>query len=510
MNEVYSVLTAGDVPRASWLLRAMGARPGRLDPQRLSQARFFGADSHRALVSTATTCSFGDLGQEKCYAALERVDGTCEGGKLIATCGQVLVDTNDGAIKAFYRGASARVEGSYLLTFEHEGKTVVRRPTTLEELIVTEGEVVAALEGNRLVSVKSTSTPASTSPSGVKTALLRVIDPTRRTTTPPCAVAAPVSGTTKFRLLAGGRRLLVSQGSPYTKITVCALDTGKVVHTVEAEGSNVVVVDRAGERLFVSGIPIRSSKPAANPSKPEFTGLFEHLVLDLGMGASQRLRTKESIADVPGRDMLLTGDEKTLIVASDHQMTLFGTSPFRALASVDLGVVGAALDSSYNVTPLLHLLPDGKTVLATYGITDVVPATREERQRFNVWVLSSETGELIYRGMSSKRWREDPKAHRGAMVLDAWQPREERVVLMADETGIRSRPLVGVEGDGTGETLPPELATLSDETYWLSASERVFTNAAPPEADPALVQWLTGRLCVASGLIVPTAACAPN
>lgn len=508
VTEVYSVLTAGDARRAASLLSAMKIRSEPLDPRKFARAGFFGADSDRVLVATDTACSFGDLGQEKCHAAIERVGGSCDGGKLTATCGQILLDSKDGAVKAFYRGAGARAEGNYLLTFEHEDKTVVRRPTTLEEVMVTEGEVVAAIGGNRLVSIRFAASPSG-SPSARRTTLVRVVDPAHGTITPPCPVATPISRSTKFRLLSGGNRLLISEGTPYSKIAVCALDTGRLVQRIEAEGDNTVLVNHDEKQLFVSGIPVPSAK--RDPLKPEFTALFDHLRLDLGTGSNQRLRTKESTADVPGRDMQLTGDEKTLIVASNRRVTLFETSPFRVLASVDLGPASVALDSSYNVTPSLHLLPDGKTLLALYVVTDYVPPRGEARQRFDVWVLSTEARKVIYRGTSLTGWREDAKVHRGAIIVDTSLPREERVLLVADEIGIKTRPLDAGEGDGTNEKLPPEFASLKEGAYSFSPPERTFdTTTTPPDPEPAMLQRLSGQLCAASGLIVPKAACPSN
>ena len=118
--------------------------------------------------------------------------------------------------------------------------------------------------------------------------------------------------------------------------------------------------------LYVSGAVVAAAIPQDSlGGAPEASSLVDHYAVNPATGAAQRLRTKEATTDIPGRDMALSADGATLVVATQSLLRFFSTRPFHVVS--DMTLDGPVLESSYNVTPALTILPDGKTLLATYS-----------------------------------------------------------------------------------------------------------------------------------------------
>lgn len=196
---------------------------------------------------------------------------------------------------------------------------------------------------------------------------------------------------------------------------------------------------------------------------------------------------------MPGRHMVLGADGETLVVATHEQIRFFSLHPFRALSEVVLEVVleGPAIDSSYNLTPALTILPDANTLLAAYGVV--------AGSAFEIWILSIRDRAVLHHGRSVLGWMSDDSGARGAIVLESLQPGRAGIVLGATKAGLVSRPLAPGEGVDAGQKPPPEIAGLRPRTA--SHGQR---NAL---AEEAALQSLATTMCTLGGLRVPRAVC---
>jgi len=496
VKAAYQALIAGDLQTARTAFRALGRFVGPTSATRLARDAFLLPGGQRALLDLGATCAFDDVGVERCAAVTDRSGGTCSGGRLRAGCGRVLVDLIDGRARAFFGPGEAAGVGRYLITYTAKGSSVVNRLDTLEEILTVDGEIVSAVAGgSKLVAIR-------TAPGRGAGYDVVVVDPERRTTSPPCRVRRATTmsrAAIRFRYLAASDRLLIESGSPYSDITLCAVDSGRTLASFATKGSTTAIIDAPEKSLYVSGEVVATATPQDSlGGGPEAAALVDHYAVNLATGAAQRVRTKEHTTDLPGRDMVLSTDGATLVVATHALLRFFSTRPFRVLSDITLDV--PVLDSSYNVTPALTILPDGKTLLARYDVAALAglgslddAGAAAAASSFEVWVVSTASRSVLYRGRSVLGWRSDPAGRRGAIVLDATRPASERLVLSVTETGLVSRVLGPGEGDARGETLPPELGA-----------------ATPPALlpDPAALQGLAVTMCAAAGgMPVPRALC---
>ena len=451
VKAAYQALIAGDLQTARTAFRELGRSVGPTTAARLARDAFLLPGGQRALLDLGATCTFGDVGVERCAAITDRSGGTCSAGRLTAGCGRVLVDVIDGRARAFFGPGEATGAGRYLVTHPDKGSSVVKRLDTLEELVTVDGEVVGAVAGgSKLVAIRTA--PGKGEPQDVV-----VVDPERRKTSPPCRVRRTTTtarGPLRFRYLIASDRLLVESGSPHSDITLCGVDSGRALATFATKGSTTAIFDAAEKSLYVSGAVVAATIPQDSlGGGPEASSLVDHYAVNPVTGAAQRVRTKEATTDIPGRDMAVSADGATLVVATHALLRFFSTRPFRVLS--DIALDAPVLDSSYDATPALTILPDGKTLLATYravaalgglGSLDDAGAAAASSS-FEVWVVSTASRSVLYRGRSVAGWRSDPAGRRGAIVLNATRPARERLVLSVTESGLVSRVLGPGEGD---------------------------------------------------------------
>ncbi len=437
VSRAYAALAAGKVDEARALFAALG-KPGPLDA-----AGDVVPLGGRVLLPTSASCDFGDVGANACLSILTHAGGSCDGGKLTTRCGTLLVDPAASKVVAFYPGGGTRAVGPYLVTSARAGTSAVRRADTLDVLLEAPGDVVSAVgDGKELVAVARV-TPRRGEDAAFE---VRRVAPESHRVSAACRVVTHGDDPTFFRLL--GDELLVRAGSVYTHVTLCSADMARVVGHWAAVGEETTALDATGRTLFVSGI--EAVPPPADPTgQMPTSALFDHLAVDVASGRTERTRTREGTADVPGRDTLFVDAASTLVVSHGYAVTFFATHPLRRVAESQITIPG--LDSSYSATLALHPLGTSDGVLGEYVVEGSGPSGPTRTTL--AWFLSARARKVLFEGTAP-----GPLRAEGARAGFVMTPRDEqgREVIFLDGGTWKRRALA----PGEKEDALPELAGL--------------------------------------------------
>jgi hypothetical protein len=508
VRRAYEALLAGRMGEARTLFATFGP-PTTVSAEEVMKGLALPAGARRGLLTNSSACVYGEVGDAQCTKLISRVGGSCDGGKLTMSCGQLDLDTEGRIHGAYWRG-EAITRGRYLVTYSPAGPAVIRDIDTFNGLMSVTGEVVSDVDdGNRLVMVGETalSKPVVRDGKNVTTRVdASLVDPRSRKISGKCPLQNSVSfyNVPEFAILGGGTHLLVREGDPYSHVSLCGLEPARVLASFATEGGRTWVADRNEQNVFISGVPVPAPKKA-DLMTPEYTAFYDHIAVELLSGAVQRVRTKETTADVPGRDLVVAADGETVAVGSDANLAFLSTKPFRPVSSLKLeGWFGGDGTSSTNRTPNLFVLPDGLTLLATYRHTEYGTPDGRPSEVCYAWLASLKTRKLITQGTMLTNLYEERASQRSGFVVSSTDA-ESTVVLVDGAGHVTTRKATGDEGDSPGRKLPPELASMKRHEESRMPTHAGFQGGAT--VDPAVAVRIAASLCSRGGLFVPRAMC---
>jgi hypothetical protein len=503
VRAAYGALLAGRTDEARRLFAAFGVAQ-RVVPVRLGLRLQWVDGAPRGLLPPARLCAYGNLGRERNSEIMTRTSGGLgPNGELTAACPELAFDRQGNAVAQFEPG-EAQVVGQYLVTYAESGSTTIRDIADFRDRFVTHGEVVAALGEQLVVVTREAIAPGKSVLDRFEKAHIEawLIDPVRKQTAGPCRLSdSNQTSSRDFHLLAGGTRLLVTENLPVTSVTLCGLDPARVILHSSISGTKPWLTDPHEKTLYLSGL---SLPPPLNgrdyKADLPTTEIYEHRQIDLRSGVAARARVKESAPVLVEHALSLSDDQQTLVVASHLQLALFATKPFHWLSSISLEKGMEGFDSSYNLTPEVRLLADGRSALAFFDLSWVTGFGQPPR-KIELSLISLTKHRLELRGQLLGAVYQDKNMRHTGAVVDVAAPEPGIALLTIDEQGKLTRRALAVgEGSDPGQRLPQELVGMTRLELYPPAA---------PDGPTAIAQSLAPKLCWVGGLFVPRAAC-PN